>query len=552
MRIIWLIFLAFVLAACQVAPAVAPVTQDELIPTSTSVLTESLGTPTTEVQLPAWELRIHPVEVYVGDVLSFEVIDLDLLSTDAQSVEVSLPGAGETPLGSAKFEGYGIGNRRQATLTWVWDTEGLEAGDYDLVFRVLPTGTVFTQTITLQPQTDLPPLEAAAQWKEARTQCCIVHYIGNTEAERDLSEILVLIEEQATQASQRLRTNLDEPISVTLMPRLLGHGGFADQAIHVSYLDRNAAGDQSMMVIHHELVHTLDHRLGGDFTPAILVEGLAVYLTGGHFKPEPLLPRAAALLPMYGNPPIAGLDRYIPLGELADAFYTAQHEIGYLQAGALVGYLVERWGWEAFNAFYRDIHRVEGAGDAAAIDEALQRHFNLDLSAIESDFVAELKTQPADDFWREDVRLTVLHYNTLRRYQQLLDPAGYFLTAWLVDEQQMRERGIIADYMRRPEAPLNVLLELLLAASVQALLDGDLAETQNLLERTNRVLDAHENGNNYPAAVDGLAFTVYEQIGWLERYGLSPQTLSVEGDWLVFAVRAGSAAVKPLRMPLRW
>ena len=57
-----------------------------------------------------------------------------------------------------------------------------------------------------------------------------------------------------------------------------------------------SAGDLAV-IFHHELVHYLDVRSGGDLKPSMLVEGLAVYLSGGHYKPEPLMPRLAALLP---------------------------------------------------------------------------------------------------------------------------------------------------------------------------------------------------------------------------------------------------------------
>ena len=144
------------------------------------------------------------------------------------------------------------------------------------------------------------------------------------------------------------------PITITLMSRVLGHGGFASQDIDISYLDRNYAGSDFGLVLHHEMIHILDGRLGGDFRPSLLVEGLAVYETGGHFKKEPLMPRAAALLP--GE---TGLGWYIPLAELADNFYLSQHEIGYLEGATLIEYMVNTWGWDAFSSFYRDIHACE-------------------------------------------------------------------------------------------------------------------------------------------------------------------------------------------------
>ena len=90
---------------------------------------------------------------------------------------------------------------------------------------------------------------------------------------------------------------MNERAPVVLIPRLLGHGGFTGREIVLSYLDRNYVGGNLAVIFHHELVHYLDVRSGGDLKPSMLVEGLAVYLSGGHYKPEPLMPRLAALLP---------------------------------------------------------------------------------------------------------------------------------------------------------------------------------------------------------------------------------------------------------------
>ncbi len=148
-----------------------------------------------------------------------------------------------------------------------------------------------------------------------------------------------LADEQAQSVTRQLGAEFDKPVSVVLLPRVLGHGGFADEAITISYLDRNYAGSSPEIVLHHELVHKLDSQLGGDLRPSFFVEGLAVYLSGGHFKPEPLTPRAAALLHQ-------GL--YLPLTALVERFYISQHEIGYLEAGALVEYMIESLGQRIF------------------------------------------------------------------------------------------------------------------------------------------------------------------------------------------------------------
>jgi len=235
-------------------------------------------------------------------------------------------------------------------------------------------------------------------------------------------------------------------------------------------------------VLRHEMVHYLDNSLGGELRPTLLLEGLAVYLSGGHFKEEALLPRAAALLE---------LGWYQPLTELANDFYPSQHETGYLEAGALVEYMIERWGWEAFERFYRDIHPgPRGNNQADAIDAALREHFEISFAELEADFRQRLQEQDYTPAQREDVRLTVEFYDTVRRYQQALDPSAYYLTAWLPDGEKMRERSIVADYLRHPSAPENVTLETLLVSADEHLRSGEYAEAEKLLEAMNGALDA--------------------------------------------------------------
>jgi hypothetical protein len=181
----------------------------------------------------------------------------------------------------------------------------------------------------------MPLDQAQAQWASTQTQCCTVFYITNTASERDLSTLTAMIDTQASLSIEEMGSSFTDPITVTVLPRLLGHGGFSSSEISVSYLDRNYAANEWEMVVHHEMIHDIDAHMGGSFRPTIFVEGLAVYMAGGHYKPEPLMPRAAALQPDF-------LNWYIPLKSLADDFYASQHEIGYLEGASLIEYMVNR------------------------------------------------------------------------------------------------------------------------------------------------------------------------------------------------------------------
>jgi hypothetical protein len=461
------------------------------------------------------EVRFHPDgPLYAGDQVSLEVIPDESIPVDGREVELRVSEGPENPdsrlLGKAPFGRYGIGGRTQATFTWIWDTTGLQPGEYDFEFSLLPEGKTWTATTTLLPASLVPSPEPQARWEKVEGDCCTWWFVSGTEAERDLEQLLDSSEEMARIAASLLGTDFEEKIPITFLPRVLGHGGFAGEDISVSYLDRDYAGGDPAIVILHEMVHLLDRRLPAAECPSLLVEGLAVYLSGGHFKKEPLLERAAALLPpepgciqasqLSGQPdetsPVCGLDAYLPLQELFDDFYFSQHEIGYLQAGAFVQYLVETYGWEAFNAFYRNIQPLKDENGeiiqskpSEVVDAALQEHFGVGLSQVEQDYIAALAGQPLAPQWVEDVRLTVAFYDTVRRYQQLLDPSAYFLYAWLPGNQAMREQDIVADYLRRPVNQENLVIEGLLVEADAALRRGEYARVEGLLEAVNRRLD---------------------------------------------------------------
>jgi hypothetical protein len=515
--------LFFLLLACRAftpggAPSPANPTQSSAGPAIQGPQGALVATPLPKAvppaqAAPAYQVRLHPDgPLYVGDLLSLEVIPPPGADLGGQSLQIEVNGAAQTISQRVDFDEYGIGRRIQATLPWFWDTDGLQPGIYELRFSIQPSGEQWTQNLNLLPAEQTPPPEPEAAWAIAESDCCIVYYITGSEAQRDLPALLQKLDDQAASATQRMGVSLEAPVPITFLPRVLGHGGFASGEIAVSYLDRHYAGSGFETVVHHEMVHLLDSRLGGQLRPTLLVEGLAVYLTGGHFKPEQLRARAAALLPPQpGCTPLhlsdaaqnaapasepCGLDWYIPLAEMVDQFYFAQHEIGYLQAGALVEYMVETFGWQAYSTFYRDIRPLSAQDgrtldytQSAALEQALLEHFDLSLEELDADFVQWLEEADVTPGLSADVRLSVLFYETVRRYQQELDPSAYFLTAWLPDSKQMRERGIVADLLRRPSTPYNRALEHLLVHADGALRGGDYARTERLLKVVNIVLD---------------------------------------------------------------
>lgn len=481
-----LLLITITLLACQAAsslpraltqPSPTPIASATSFPTETPAPS---STPTPEI--PAgYSVKLHPDgPLFVGDQVSIEVISAEEVELSEDRVQIQAVGLSSPDLGSAEFGEFGIGKRKQATLNWVWDTKDLAPGSYQLEFNIQPAGENWMETVYLSPAVEVPKPEPHARWETVNSDCCQVHMITGTDAARDLPLLFDLFEEQAESAAQLMGADFERRIPITILPRVLGHGGFANSEIYISYLDGNYAGNDVAQVLHHEMIHILDGSLGGELRPSLLVEGLAVYLTGGHFKKEPLMPRAAALFE---------LGWYLPLAQLADAFYTSQHEVGYLEGGALVQFMVDRFGWEDFNDFYRDIKPHSSGKQSKALDRALTKHFSLTLEQLEGQFIAALKEQHINPDMYDDLYITVEFYEAVRRYQQALDPSAYFLTAWLPDGEQMRERGIVADYLRRPTSPENLAIEELLVKVDAQLRRGDYAEAEKTLNQVNHRLD---------------------------------------------------------------
>ena len=430
---------------------------------------------------PAGGLRViaHPDgPLYVGDQVSFEVLAPSAPGGPAGSLRISFQGQ---QLGETGFAPFGMGGRNQATFWWVWDTRDLKPGPYILTFTRLSDNFSWNETFHLRPEDQVPPPQPGAHWASSTTTCCIIHYITGTAAARDIVVLGREADQESASVAKQIGITLDKPIDVTLMSRVVGQGGFTAGGVYLSYLDDNYTSQDMPILFHHEFVHYYDAASGGKYRPAFFEEGLAVYLTGGHFKPEPLVARAAALLT---------LGQYIPLSNLANDFYNEQHDIGYLEAATLIKYMVDTYGWQAFNQFFRDIPAPErGQSDSGVIDSALQQHFNRSFADLETAYLAYLHGQSFTDGQRADLRVTVDFFDTVRRYQAALDPSAYFLTAWLPDGSVMRQRNIVADLLRHPQGWKNRLTEFLLVRAHTEWFSADYAGADSTLLWTNRLLN---------------------------------------------------------------
>jgi hypothetical protein len=427
---------------------------------------------------------------YRGDLLSFDVTPRSLSDIPPQDLTVRiyrLRGAERECLAEGAVSYPTFDGVPRARLTWVWDTrdaggretivvhldpdDRVQVGDKD------PANNVVTLTVRFIAD-GARPVPEAATWAMTTTDCCVIHYLTCTRAERDLAMLPDAANRAVAFVQDRLGTRLASPLEVYFIGRVLGQGGYAREGIVLSYLDRLYTGTDLEIVLRHEAVHVLDASLIGPATPALLREGLAVWVAGGHYWPESIPSQAGALV---------RLNRYIPLAQLAEDFYLHQHEIGYLEAAALVAYLVETYGWDEFLAFYRRAGE-EGAPPADALDRAL-RSFGVRLEEVETAFQAWLSGQPTTPEQMRGLELTVRLFDTIRRYQRTYDPSAYFLSGWFPDPAEGKRRGIVADFLRRPSTVRAVAIELLLVSAQESLQRGALDQATFLIDGAERALD---------------------------------------------------------------
>jgi hypothetical protein len=436
--------------------------------------------PAPVAQTPAGDFSVEffPVAPYhSGDVLSARVTYTGSAQVGGTQITIALADDPDQVLGSTTFSLHA----RQAIFYWFLDTSGIQPGFLNFQFTLPDTGFSWTQGIQLLPN----PGNRHKAWSVVHSNCCTLHYLTGTDAEADLTEIIATVEARTARALEQFaaagvltESPLEEPLVIVLIPVVVGHGGFATDEAVLTYTHRNWTGIELGILVHHEVVHVIDRLVNTvGPRPSIFVEGLAVYLAGGHYQKGDPLQRAAALL---------ALDLYLPITDFVDDFYAAQHEIGYMQAAALVAYLDQLWGWETLIDFYFNL--PEGPSDTAIISGALETRFGYTLAELEANFIAYLQTLEPDPNVEADVRLTIVIYDMLRRYQTLAIPSAHFRTAWWPPLPHMRAEGIVGDYAYREKAPLNIILEDRLQALHGYLADGQYDLVEETLQEIDRLL----------------------------------------------------------------
>jgi len=549
----------------EFAPATQPaVPTDTLIPPTelptplptptTPPTAEMLPSPTTgpahtnaaDLALDAADVVLYPVPViYAGDKVTFQLLPHVPEGLNVSDVSAAIFVDGQQiaggPLDRRNWNGQAEG-----IYEWAWDTTGL-AGDHTIEVMLDPADSIsagdedasnnrVTLTASVVVATGQAARDIAATWETTELNCCIVHVVSGTAAARDLATLSPLLESAVRQAADRLTVQPSQKFHVYFIDRVVGQGGFAGTDMVVSYVDRRYAGGGVYELLVHEATHILDQQ----FAPqriSFLAEGLAVWVSGGHYKAEDLKQRAAALV---------ALDKDVPLAQLINDFYPVQHEIGYLEAAGLVTYLIDRGGWATFKEFYSDVSADDGPTLADAVDVNLQRYYGATLAQIEAEWLAALKATPVDPVAVEDLRTTIRYYDVARRYQEMYDPTAHYLSAWLPHPTQVREFGNPADLTRRPEGEMNITLEVMLTAADAAARTGDYSRANVILDSVENILD------NNGAVIDPMATAYLRIVRAAAEYGYELQSVELMGETArAIATQAPRIQLTPLLMEQR-
>ncbi|MEM7332609.1 MAG: hypothetical protein AAF490_10985 [Chloroflexota bacterium] len=531
--------------------AVSPIEQStEAIPT---LITPTEPPPATvtpspvpsDLSIDASQVFLYPTPIiYDGDRVTFQLLAHVPDTIRAENVQVQIWVNNEL-LVQDILGRRNLANNAVGLYEWVWDTTD-KIGEHQVSILLDPNDSIqqgdenpannqVLLTTYVEDSNLLSEGEQNATWVTAETNCCTVHVVSETAAFRDLSNLLIEVENAFQNASATLDEPANKKYDVFLVDRVIGQGGYAGQSMVVSYLDRHYASNGLEQVLIHEAVHLLDRQFApGRIT--FLAEGVAVWASGGHYKPENIEQRAAALV---------STDRYIPLQALIDNFYPVQHEIGYLEAAGFVNYLIKIYGWNQFKTFYANVTRDDGATLSEAMDVNLQASFGITLAQAEANWLDYLSQLPFNPDMNSDLLTSIRFYDTMRTYQRFYDPTAYFLTAWLPYPQELQSSGNPADLTRHPSAEINVTLEVMLQAAELALRTGDFARANAHLDSIERVLT--HNGT----FIDPLSISYLNVVRAATAQGFAVQTINLSGNSAsVLANRPGTIELTELNFSL--
>lgn len=424
--------------------------------------------------IPAADVFAYPgPEHYAGDVLTFAIPTENGFPEGNFHVSMSLDNAEPREV-EAHYSFF-----RQVIVPRALDTTDL-MGRHTLRFSTSDGLLGETYSFEVLPSDQRPANEASASWMLQETDCCIFHFLSDTAAARDIDFIAENFQQGANDFEVRMGKELNSKMNVYLLDRMLNNGGFGGGGtLFISYTDRyfgptvGSAGLQTLA--RHEFSHaaSIGFENAGDGLD-YNYEGLAVYVAGGHYKPEPLAQRGAALY---------DLGHYAPVSE-----FIPQHELSYLHAALILNYIEDTYGqaklWEFLNAD-DDVPDEQWL----PVGDAVQIALGIPLAEFDDGFRAWLeKNEPGTQL--EDLRLTIELQDARREYQTVYSPQPLFL---IMDVPDMVIDIILSPenrslWLREPRAPANIAIELLIANAQRAILSGAYPEAEGLIETIKSVV----------------------------------------------------------------
>jgi hypothetical protein len=473
--------------------------------------TPATQTPEEEMSqlIPVGDVYAYPgPEHYAGDVLTFAIPSEDYSPEGAFPVSITVDG----------------GAPRDVTATWsflrqVIIPEALDTTDLTgrHTLKLTTTDGELNEIYSFEvlPADQRPANEVSAAWMLQETDCCVFHFLSGTAAARDIDFIAENFQQAARDFESWRGAEIGSKMQVYLLDRMLNNGGFGGGGtLYISYTDRyfgptmGSAGLQTLA--RHEYSHAADIGLtnmgdGLDYN----YEGLAVYIAGGHYKPEPLAQRGAALY---------DLGHYAPVTDIIP-----QHELSYLHAALILNYIEETYGqaklWEFLNAD-DDVPDEQWmpVGDAA------QAALGIPLVEFEEGFRAWLeKNEPGEQL--DDLRLTIELQDARREYQTTYSPQPLFMIMDAIDTASIIESILRPEnrsiWMREPRAPANIAIELLIANTQRAIIAGAYPEAEGLIETIKDVVAT--GGFEDPLAKEYLDIVLAVQEAGYEALYLSLQ-----------------------------
>ncbi|HMD80564.1 MAG TPA: hypothetical protein VKE92_04600, partial [Anaerolineales bacterium] len=472
--------------------------------------------------IPAGAVRAYPgPKHYAGDVLTFEIQTDGSFGDEPVVVSMSLDGAPVTEISATS-------SFINLLLPLALDTTNL-SGRHTVKFTTADGRLAESYSFELLPADQRPANEENAAWVVNEIACCILHYISETAAARDIEFIAEHFQQAAAEFEAIMREKIDEKLDIYILDRIWGNGGFGGNGeLVISYTDRyygpTIGGEGLQTLARHEFSHAAGVGLAGigdglEFN----YEGLAVYVAGGHYKPEPLAERGAALY---------DLGYYVPVSQ-----FLQQHELEYLYPAAILTYIVEAYGEEKLWEFLGADDDTSD-GQPLSLEDALQTTFGISLNDFDQNFQAWLESkEPGVQL--EDLRLTIELQDLRRQYQDTYSPPPYFLLA-AAEDVAARPEYLPVVIREANEAP-NAAVELIIAQAQRAIIDGDYAEAESKIETLRAIISSGK-------FEDALAKEYLDIVLAVQAAGYETLSLDLRGDEAIAEVTMQPPVVTSLEL----